>query len=116
MALFGFDCPIGKSADECIRRREIFNIIKPYVFSNENIEYVKQATPQMLDLWLESFAMSQKGMLFTSLQKVVKDVFRKYFPSFSFLPATALANRVGLPPGTSILDRSKARILQCIVM
>lgn len=106
MALFGFDIPLGKGHDDCIKRREIFNIIKPYVFSEEDIEQIQQATPQMLDLWLESFAMSQKGMLFTSLQRMVKDEFRKYFPSHSSLPNATLACRVGLPSGASILDRS----------
>jgi len=38
MALFGFDIPLGKGADDCIRRREVFNVIKPYVFSEEDLD------------------------------------------------------------------------------
>ena len=105
MALHGFDYPGSKSNEDHARRQEIFDIIAPCVMSQADIDIVKKSPITVRQLWLESFSMTQKGMLVTKLQKVVKDDVREYVPSRGGFPRPAYAQAVGLAPSTTILDR-----------
>lgn len=105
MALFGLDFPGSKSVDDHGRRQEIFEIISPYVMSRDDINVVLKTPATVRQLWLESFAMTQKGMLVTKLQKAVKDVGRRYFPSQGGFPRVSCAKAIGLAPSTTILGR-----------
>ena len=80
--------------------------------SQADIDIVKQSSMIVRQFWLESFSMTQKGMLVTKLQKVEKNVvtgaqilpLQRRF-STSFLCSSTAAAAVGLTPSTTILDR-----------
>ncbi len=68
---------------DAAKHREIFEIIHPYIMSPEDIEEVAQAGDQIQDLWLVSFAVTQKGMIGTTLSYYTK----QYFQYFSRVKA-----------------------------
>ena len=75
MSLLGYDVPLGKSAIDKANRREVFEIIHPYIMSPADMEEVEAAGDQVKDLWLESFTATQKGMICTALSYFNKAVF-----------------------------------------
>ena len=104
MSLFGYDVPSGKNQVAIGRRRKIFEIIAPYVMSQNDIDVVREKPLLLRDIWLESMANSARTMLNSKLQARTKDFLRKFFPSDS-LPSKKYAALIGMSPGTSILDR-----------
>ena len=106
MALHCFDYPGSKSNEDHALHEEIFNIIAPCVMSQADIDVAMQSPLTVRQLWSESFSMTQKGMLMTKLQKVVKNVVREYFSSRGTFPRPSYVAAVGLAPSTTILDNS----------
>ena len=56
MSMFGFDVPCGRNQVAASRRKRIFDVIAPYVMSQEDIDTVASRPAYLRDLWLESFA------------------------------------------------------------
>ena len=75
MSLYGFDVPLGKTSTDKRKRREVFEIIHPYTLSEEDMEEVAEAGEQQIELWLESFTATQKGLLGTTLSYYTKQYF-----------------------------------------
>ena len=86
MSLLGYDVPLGKSATDKARRREVFEIIHPYIMSPADMEEVEEAGVEVKDLSLESFTATQKGMLGTTLSYYTKQYFQYFFPSKGLIP------------------------------
>ena len=106
MSVVGHELPLGKSSEDQILRDRIFNLIAPYCLSTEDMEEVETFSRREMDVWLQSFTNTQKGVIFTSLLSNAKEWFRKkYFPSAGAYPATSYAELLGLPAGRSILER-----------
>ena len=81
-------------------------VIAPYCLSTEDMEEVETFSRREMDVWLQSFTNTQKGVIFTSLLSNAKEWFRKkYFPSAGAYPATSYAELLGLPAGHTILER-----------
>ena len=105
MTLYGFEVPCGRNQLAASRRKKIFDIIAPYVLSQEDIDAVAERTQYVRDIWLESMANAVRTMLYSKLQTRTKDFLRRFFPSNGLLPTKKHAAMIGLPPNTSILDR-----------
>ena len=106
MSVVGHELPLGKSSEDQILRDRIFNLIAPYCLSTEDMEELETFSRREMDVWLQSFTNTQKGVIFTSLLSNAKELFRKkYFPSTGAYPATANAELLGLPAGHTILER-----------
>ena len=82
MALHCFDYPGSKSYEDYALREKIFNIIAHCVMSQADIDVVMQSPLTVRQLWLESFSMTQKGMLATKLQTIVKDDVQRFANTF----------------------------------
>ena len=105
LSLYGFNIPLGRSAEDKKMRREIFDLIAPYVMSAADMLVVQEAGDQIKDLWLETFTNSQKVMINSTLNAAAKAYFDHFFPSKGNIPSVKYANLVGLGPGQSILHR-----------
>jgi hypothetical protein len=106
MSLQGHDIPLGRSTGDQNTRLKIFDIIKPYCFSTEELAEVYAADSVTRTCWLETFTNSQKGIIGTSLLGLAKEEFRtKFFPADGAYPAKKNAALIGLPPSTSFLER-----------
>ena len=106
MSVVGHEIPLGKSSEDQILRDRIFNMIAPYCLSTEDMEELETFSKREIDVWLQSFTNTQKGVIFTSLLSNAKELFRKkYFPSAGTCPASANAELLGLPAGHTILER-----------
>jgi hypothetical protein len=105
MSIRGYDIPLGRTTKDNALRQEVFDIIAPYVLSAE-IRMVNETDPHNRNLWFETFTNSQKGVLFTSLNGLAKDYYRKnYFPDNGAYPPVEFASLLGLPSGMSFLVR-----------
>ena len=105
MSLYGTDVPMRVTHADNIRRRKIFNIIAPYVLSQQDMSTVQETPQNLVDLWLTTFTNSQKGVignLYNQTKSMAKQLF---FPSSGTVPAQENAALVGLRSGTTILDR-----------
>ena len=105
MSLYGFEVPCGKNTLATAKRKRIFDIIAPYVMSQDDLELVAERPVMIRDLWLESLANTHRTMLLSKLQRNTKDFLRKFFPSGGSCPSRKLALLVGLRSDASILDR-----------
>lgn len=105
MAIYGMDIPTARTPEDRAKRRAIFQIIAPYVLSEKDIKVIEETPVQLQDLWFESFAASQRGMLYTNLQIKVKKLFGKYFPPNGTLPAPDDAAAIGLQQQSTMLSR-----------
>jgi hypothetical protein len=106
MSVVGHEIPLGKSSEDQILRDRIFQMIAPYCLSTEDMEELDTFSKREMDVWLQSFTNTQKGVIFTSLLSNAKELFRKkYFPSTGACPASANAELLGLPAGHTILER-----------
>ena len=105
MSLYGFDVPCGRNSKATARRKKIFDIIAPYVMSQEDIDAVAERPVLLRDLWLESLANTHRTMLHSKLQRNTKDFLHKFFPSNGCLPKAKNAALVGLSASATILDR-----------
>jgi len=52
MALYGFNVPNSKKPDDAGRRRRVFEIIKPYVFSKTDYKDLDGYMESIVELWL----------------------------------------------------------------
>ena len=77
MSLYGFVVPLGKISTDMRKRREVFEIIHPYILS-ANMEEVAEAGEQQIELWLESFTSERIALHDTQL--LYKAVFPILFP------------------------------------
>ena len=103
---YGYDFPTGKSITAINARNAIFEIIHPYIFSEEDLVTVRQTDPALKALWLETFTNSLKGMLHNNLNINAKYEFAgNFFPSRGALPPPDFGKLLGLEFGTSILHR-----------
>jgi hypothetical protein len=105
MSMFGFDVPCGRNQVAASRRKKIFDVIAPYVMSQEDIDTVASRPAYLRDLWLESFANAARTMLSSKLQIRTKELLRKFFPSNGLLPTKRHAALIGMAPNATILDR-----------
>ncbi len=106
MSIVGYDIPLGRTTKDNTLRQEVFDLIAPYVLSAEEIQMVDETDPQIRGLWFETFTNSQKGVLFTSLNALAKEFYRKfYFPDNGTCPPPEFAALLCLPPGMSFLAR-----------
>jgi hypothetical protein len=73
MSVVGHELPLGKSSEDQILRDRIFNLIAPYCLSTEDMEEVETFSRREMDVWLQSFTNTQKGVIFTSLLSNAKE-------------------------------------------
>ncbi len=66
---------------------------------------MEEAGDQVKDLWLESFIATQKGMIGTTLSYYTNQYFQYFFPSKGLIPNNKYGFLVGLPAGSTILQR-----------
>jgi len=104
LALYGGDIPTGRNPDANLKRKAVYDIISPYIFSPQEIEIVAEAPQKQFDLWLESFTASLKGVR-KSLEKMTKSEYSKCSPPYGASPARIHGDSVGMPPHSTILDR-----------
>ena len=105
MSLYGADIPVGSTVADNNRRRKVWEIVAPYVLSEQDISTV-QATPQLLvDLWLTTFTNSQKGVIGNLNNQVKLFMKLRFFQSSGSVPSPENAVLVGLQPGATILNR-----------
>ena len=118
MALYGYHVPFRKTPEDSARRKVVFDIIAPYCLSKDDMKVVQASSQQQQDLWLESFANSQKVLLHIKLLQTAKNCFRKYFPDGAVSPLRRDGKMVGLEPGQTILDRcaNVPDALQCALI
>ncbi len=110
MSVLGYDVPtadvpVGTSAIDKTKRRDRFKIIHPYIMSPEDIAEVEESGNRVEDLWLESFTATQKGMIGTTPNFCTKQYFQDCFPSKGLIPNKKYGFLVGLPAGSTILQR-----------
>jgi len=105
MAMYGFDVPNSRKPSDAQRRRAVFDVIKPYVFSRADYRELDGYKEDILEIWLQTFTNSQNTMRKTKLVNNTKDWFRKYFPHDGASPNPTLCKKIGLASGQSILDR-----------
>ena len=105
MSMHSINVPLGKTAADKRKRKEVFEIIHPYIMSPADMEEVEEAGVEVKDLWLESFTATQKGMIGTTLSYYTKQYFQYFFPSRGLIPNNKYGSLVGLPPGATILQR-----------
>ena len=105
MSLCGADLLLGRSTEVKKTRREIFDLIAPYIMSAADMLAVQEAGDQIKDLWLETFTNSQKVMINSTLNAEAKAYFDHFFPSKGNIPSVKYANLLGLGAGESILHR-----------
>ncbi len=106
MSVQGHDIPLSRSTRDKNMRIKIFDIVKPYCFSTEELAIMNEADSFTRTGWLETFTNSQKGIIGTSLLGLVKDEFRtNFFPSDGVYPSKIKAALIGLPPSTSFWER-----------
>jgi hypothetical protein len=55
MSIFGVDIPMGRTTADKQMRRNVFDIIHPYIMSPDDMIVVQVAGDQIKDLWLETF-------------------------------------------------------------
>ncbi len=75
MSLFGFDVPMGRTTADKKMRRNVFDIIHPYIMSPDDMVVVQEAGDQIKDRWLETFTNSQKVMIHSTLNATAKSYF-----------------------------------------
>ena len=105
MSMYGFEVPCGRNQLAAGRRKKVFDIIAPYVMSQDDLDAVAERTQYLRDLWLESMANAARTMLQSKLQVKTKEFMRRFFPSNGLFPTKKHAALIGLPANTSILDR-----------
>ena len=105
MSMYGVDMPMGRTAHDKKMRRDVFDVIHPYVMSEADMAEVAAAGHQVLDLWLETFTNSQKVMIGSTLNAEAKRYFNRFFSSEGNIPSEKYGALVGLGPGQSILHR-----------
>ena len=81
MSMYGVDMPMGRTAHDKKMRRDVFDVIHPYVMSAADMAEVALAGQQVLDLWLETFTNSQKVMIGTTLNWEAKYISTVFFKS-----------------------------------
>jgi hypothetical protein len=102
MSVQGHDIPLGRSTEDQNMRIKIFDIIKPYCFSTEELAIVNEADSFTRTCWLEMFTSLQEGIIGTSLLGLAKDEFRtKISPSDGAYASKKNAALTGIPPFTS---------------
>ena len=106
LSLKGYDIPLGRTVGEKALRRQVWDIIAPYFLSAEDMKTVAEADPEQMDLFLESFTATQKGLLYTTLSIAAKEYcIKTYYPARGSIPTPEHAAELGLPAGKSILSR-----------
>ena len=107
MGMYGVDIPMGRTANDKKMRRDVFDVIHPYVMSEleADMAEVAAAGHQVLDLWLETFTNSQKVMIGSTLNAEAKRYFNRFFLGEGNIPSEKYGALVGLGPGQSILHR-----------
>ena len=105
MSKYGMNVPLSKTLTDKRSRKDVFDIIHPYTLSAADMEEVMEAGEQQIELWLESFTATQKGLLGTTLSHDSKQYFQYFFPSKALIPNSKFGSLVGLPPGAKILQR-----------
>jgi hypothetical protein len=56
------EIPLGKSSEDQILRHRIFNMVAPYFLSTESMEEVGAFSKREIDVWIQSFTNTQKGL------------------------------------------------------
>ena len=105
MSLCGADLPLGRSTEDKKTRREIFDLIAPYIMSAADMLAVQEAGDQIKDLWFETFTYLQKVMINSTLNATAKSYFDRFFPKNGNISSVKYGALVGLGPGQSILHR-----------
>ena len=106
LSLKGYDIPLGRTVYEKSIRQQVWDIIAPYFLSAEDMKTVAEADPEPMDLFLESFTATQKGLLYTTLSIAAKEYcIATYYPPRGSIPTHEHAAELGLPAGKSILSR-----------
>ena len=62
-------------------RMDLFNIVVPYVLSQQDIHETQNPPPVFCNIWLHLFANSTLAWFLSHLLKKTKDAFRRYFPT-----------------------------------
>ena len=52
MAMYGFDVPNSRKPSDAQRRRAVFDVIKPYVFSRADYREMDSYKEDILEIWL----------------------------------------------------------------
>ena len=97
MSMYGFEVPCGRNQLAAGRRKKVFDIIAPYVMSQDDLDAVAERTQYLRDLWLESMANAARTMLQSKLQVKTKEFMRRFFPSNGLFPTKKHAALIGLP-------------------
>ena len=97
MSKYGMNVPLSKTLTDKRSRKDVFDIIHPYTLSAADMEEVVAAGEQQIELWLESFTATQKGLLGTTLSFYSKQYFQYFFSELR--PYSK--QQVRLPCGTS---------------
>ena len=105
MSMHSINVPLGKTAADKRKRKEVFEVIHYYTLSAADMEEVVAAGEQQIELWLENFTATQKGLLGTTLSFYSKQYFQYFFPSKGLIPNNKYGSLVGLSPGATILQR-----------
>ena len=105
MAKFGYDVPYQRKPSDAAKRLEIFQIIKPSCFSQQDLHEIEAYPDNIRAMWLTTFTNSQNVMVRSKLLQQAKDYFRRYFPDKGASPKQTYGKRIGLAAGQSILDR-----------
>lgn len=104
MAKFGYDVPYQRKPSDATKRLEIFQIIKPYCFSQQDLREIEEHSSHAM-MWLTTFTNSQNVMVRSKVLQQAKDYFRRYFPDKGASPKMLYGKKIGLAAGQSILDR-----------
>ena len=105
MAQYGFDVPCSKKPVDAIRGCIIFDIVSQYCFSEEEIVVIETYSPDIQDLWLQTFTNSQSVMMSSKVLQAAEEYFRKNFPDDGAAPKASLGKKIGLSYRESIFDR-----------
>jgi hypothetical protein len=105
MSVVDHEIPLGKSSEGQILRDHIFNMVAPYYLSTDDMEEVGTISKGQIDVLLESFTNTQKGVIYTSFLTNAKNwVRQKYFPSGGGYPPSSYTELLRLPPCKTMLE------------